>query len=75
MKKKRSEKMSRRIGRLHSRKKKEDENEDDDVFELAVGENSPMFWGDVDKKLLHNRTHKRKQNNHTVAKKKRRRGG
>ena len=63
--------MSRRVGRI--RGKKEDENEDDDVFELATGTNAPMFWGDVDKKLLHNRTHKRKMNARTQTKKKRRR--
>ncbi|MBM3282558.1 MAG: hypothetical protein FJY86_04455 [Candidatus Diapherotrites archaeon] len=52
--------------RGHRRIKREEDNEEDDVFELATGENAPMFWGDVDKKLLHHRVQikkKRRRNN------------
>lgn len=52
----------------HKKTKKYDEDEETEVFELATGENSPMFWGDVDKKLL-----KKHSQSKTMRAKKRRR--
>lgn len=70
LKQKIAQKKNRRANRVRGRKNDDEESE---VFELATGENAPMFWGDVDKKLLHNRTLKRKMNTRTQNKKKQRR--